>query len=310
MRHMTMVVNKGILSMRIERILAVEGLGTVELWSDAMLAPPTLDRLMRLTDLLIVDHDHHKSIADMALVWQREHAGQKSAPLLILSDAADRNLNRKVQGLEQTRILTKPFVDAALVEAIRTLAPNFVYRDMPVVEARQPSQTSTTVSEASAVGAGSSETGIQAPSAGTGGALRWSDGLRIGIDEIDEEHYDIITYFEKLYSLMREGQGHDFYQELIGFLESYVSVHFDHEERLQREVGYDGLEAHMLLHAEFRQQAIDIIAQHRYQTVTNADLIQINLFVKNWLREHIMIEDMKIGAFLRRQAELQEKDPQ
>lgn len=127
--------------------------------------------------------------------------------------------------------------------------------------------------------------------------IGWSKDYEIGINIIDEEHKEIIEEFEKLYSLMREGKGHNFYNELIAFLERYINDHFEHEEAFQDSIDYPKKEEHYQKHLEFKQKVEDLKAKYNKEMATNYELIQVNLMVKDWLLQHILVEDMKLGEY-------------
>lgn len=129
--------------------------------------------------------------------------------------------------------------------------------------------------------------------------LKWSEDYKIGVLEIDNEHKEIITRFEKLYSLMREGSGHEYYSEILIFLDDYINTHFSHEESLQLKINYPDYEHHRSIHKAFSDAVVKMTKTKSNVPVTNDDLIKLNLFVKNWLLNHILIEDKKIGEFLK-----------
>lgn len=66
--------------------------------------------------------------------------------------------------------------------------------------------------------------------------LQWNDDYAIGVQEIDDEHRSIIERYSILYELMKDGHGHEYYGELILFLNDYVNDHFNHEEQLQKKL--------------------------------------------------------------------------
>ncbi len=50
-------------------------------------------------------------------------------------------------------------------------------------------------------------------------SFSWQSDFEIGIEEIDREHKTIIDSYEKLYLFMKSGRGHEYYNEMIEFLE-------------------------------------------------------------------------------------------
>jgi len=129
--------------------------------------------------------------------------------------------------------------------------------------------------------------------------IKWTDSLAIGVDIVDQEHQAIIKEFNRLYDLMRTGKGHGFYKEFIHFLMDYVDDHLKHEEELMAFVDYQDVISHKRAHDDFRQQVIDLENHHRVGKVSNKDLLELNLMVKDWLVHHIQEVDMKLGDFIR-----------
>lgn len=129
-------------------------------------------------------------------------------------------------------------------------------------------------------------------------SLRWDDDFKIDVNEIDEEHKKIIDKYERLYELMKEGKGHKYYLELLLFLNDYVNTHFAHEQLLHKKENYPLKEAHIEIHEEFKASILKLQKLGLEKDITDMDLIKINIFIKNWLVHHILIEDRKFGDYL------------
>jgi hemerythrin-like metal-binding protein len=127
--------------------------------------------------------------------------------------------------------------------------------------------------------------------------VKWDESLEIGVEIIDNEHRTIVEEFEQLYEKMRIGKGHDLFSHFIIFLDKYVDGHLTHEEEFQQEIKYPEYEIHKEEHDKFREKVKEIRTEFDGKEVTNADLIKLNLFVKDWLIHHIMNVDIKIGAY-------------
>lgn len=130
-------------------------------------------------------------------------------------------------------------------------------------------------------------------------SIVWSDKLAIGIEVIDHEHKEIVEEFDRLYALMRSGQGHNFYKMLMIFLMDYVDKHLKHEEAFMAQINYDDIEEHKQIHKDFRDKVVDLESRHRVGKITNKDLIDLNLILKDWLIHHISEVDMKVGTFVK-----------
>jgi hemerythrin len=138
--------------------------------------------------------------------------------------------------------------------------------------------------------------------------FRLREGYEIGIESIDKEHKEMIDAFEELYNRMHKGLGHKYYDELLAFLDKYIDNHFVNEEKFQEEIDYPDLEEHKKLHEEFKETILAIEEKHKNKEVSDKDLIEINLTIKEWLVEHILIEDRKIGEFVKEKEEEKESE--
>lgn len=129
--------------------------------------------------------------------------------------------------------------------------------------------------------------------------IEWTEELSVGLEMIDQEHREIIKGFNSLYTKMRQGKGHDYYQDFLTFLETYVETHFAHEEAYQEEIMYPDIEEHIKLHCAFKERVMHL-CNSNVSSVTDIELIKLNLFVKDWLINHILSQDKALGDYARR----------
>lgn len=240
----------------------------------AILESTGIHRFVQDAMLLMVDVDHYDGKIDVLVDGIRRDPANPQLPIILLSAAPKKDLVLKAAGYRQTDILVKPFSDTELLEKVLKHRPSPQWKD---IQERTPDENA---SRAEAL------------------TLTWNENYCTGIAQIDEEHKGIVDNFEKLYTMMRSGRGHEYYAELLIFLKHYVDSHFLHEENLQREIGYARLEEHIAAHAQFKAEVTQIIQEREGKTVTNLDLIRLNLFIKEWLIHHILMEDKMIGLSL------------
>jgi len=80
-------------------------------------------------------------------------------------------------------------------------------------------------------------------------------------------------------------------------LVAYTRIHFLQEELLLKTKGFPKYAEHHEKHVAFTRKVQDLEAKMLGGTMTLT--IDIMTFLKNWLREHILVEDTKYGEFLR-----------
>ena len=231
------------------------------------------------SDIYIFDIDNYTIDVVELIVNLKKHSSTREIPIILLSSQSDiKTLKRAIQA-GCTEFVTKPFSDDLLIQKVHKLTKK-EYSNIGLPKLTSEGEEDITTS------------------------FRWNKEYEIGIDAIDREHKLIIDNYEKLYHYMKLGTGHNYYHELILFLEKYVNEHFKNEQEFQQLIGYNLYEEHVLYHREFEAKIKEIITKHQNQKVSNLDLIRINLFLKDWLLQHNLVEDAKIGEFLRNKGKL------
>ena len=133
--------------------------------------------------------------------------------------------------------------------------------------------------------------------------LQWKKEFEVGVAEIDEQHQKLVAIANHVYELMRNDLALDKYDQIVEILQElkeYTVYHFQYEEGLMQKAGYKKRFSHKILHQEFLAQveAVDLSAVDENQ---DAYLVQIMDFIANWLIDHIVGEDKKVGQTVRAQ---------
>lgn len=129
--------------------------------------------------------------------------------------------------------------------------------------------------------------------------IEWSDGLSVGIPEIDADHKRFIFLVNELNrSIVGRRDVDDIKKGLLAIVDDAMQ-HFAHEERLFREWKYPDVDDHASKH-----MWIIKMLQTFIRTVdTKASLtewIEIGLAIKQTLIAHILIDDMKYAKYYRK----------
>ena len=133
--------------------------------------------------------------------------------------------------------------------------------------------------------------------------LQWKEEFEVGVAEIDDQHQKLVAIANHVYELMRNELALDKYDQIVEILQElkeYTVYHFHFEEGLMQKAKYKKRFSHKLLHQEFLAQveAVDLSAVDEEQ---DAYLVRIMDFIANWLIEHIVGEDKKVGQSVRAQ---------
>lgn len=124
--------------------------------------------------------------------------------------------------------------------------------------------------------------------------LEWSDALSVNVEEIDEQHKNLVDMLNALHDAHMARAGKEAQREIIASMVGYVASHFKSEEAYMQKYQYPEFLAHKREHDEFAAKALDL--QNR---VDNQGLIftaEILEFLKRWLQDHILGTDMKYSA--------------
>lgn len=124
----------------------------------------------------------------------------------------------------------------------------------------------------------------------------WNESLSVNNEEVDNEHKGL---FELVNELDHADKTRGLLADIIGRLENYANVHFSHEEKLMKEMGFPGYEEHVKKHRAFVEWLDTVKITYR-RAAESPFLIGdlVNKFLKEWLVEHIQKEDMKYRDFI------------
>ncbi len=129
--------------------------------------------------------------------------------------------------------------------------------------------------------------------------INWDDSFSVGNDDIDRQHKKWIRIFNALHDAILNNDLTPYRTITIRALEdmlNYAKIHFSFEEKYMAGIGYPDVVAHRRLHKDFDTQ---IYQYYRDAQDGNAVLnTKIIKMVRNWLVQHIMIEDMKYKLFV------------
>lgn len=124
----------------------------------------------------------------------------------------------------------------------------------------------------------------------------WDAKYTLNIAELDRQHQKLFALFNDLYAAMQDGHGHEVIDKVLTGVVDYTVYHFDAEERLLRQHGYQEEAAHRAEHAKLAEQAKALVLRHR---AGEAKVTMVTLkFLCDWLNNHILGSDKKFAPFL------------
>jgi hemerythrin len=119
--------------------------------------------------------------------------------------------------------------------------------------------------------------------------LDWIPALSVGIDLVDQEHQHLLQLYNAVAALPEDEVN---VPALLSELAAYAVTHFHDEEQYMLSVGNP---------SEFYLNHVEIHASfvRRLGELKGAPVYQILDYIQEWLFRHIMIEDRKIGTFVK-----------
>jgi hemerythrin len=124
----------------------------------------------------------------------------------------------------------------------------------------------------------------------------WDEKYSVNIPEVDAQHKMLVSMVNDLFESMNAGKGKDILGSILSGLVSYSKTHFSTEERLMKTCDYPDYLHHKKSHDDFTSQALDLKKQFDNGNVTLS--VKVGKFLKEWLINHILVEDKKYVPFL------------
>ena len=133
-------------------------------------------------------------------------------------------------------------------------------------------------------------------SAGEGQFMTFTSALSVGYNAIDEQHIRWIDLINAVYNSLSSGSSREKLGKVLKDLVDYTVWHFGFENKMMAEYNYPEKESHMKLHKDFIAEIKKL--EDRYDS--GEDIMGVNVleFLKDWLSNHIMKIDTKLGAYL------------
>jgi len=128
--------------------------------------------------------------------------------------------------------------------------------------------------------------------------IEWDDSLSVGVDLIDEQHKMLIQKLRDLSDAFEMGREQNKITLTLEFMVDYTDFHFSAEEETMAEHDYPGLKHQEDQHKQFIVTLNNIVEDFKEEGPTKTLATSINVFLHNWLINHIKGVDIKLGQFL------------
>jgi hemerythrin-like metal-binding protein len=131
--------------------------------------------------------------------------------------------------------------------------------------------------------------------------LAWREDFATGVAEIDEQHMILVHTLNEAATKLIHDTSQETLEQITQDLLSYALYHFETEEELMQRYGYaeaadDAAEQHLSQHRAFSAKVVSVRDGLKSgMKITASDLLD---FLNNWLVNHILNTDKKLGAFI------------
>src|SRR5512145_1470410 len=127
--------------------------------------------------------------------------------------------------------------------------------------------------------------------------LNWTTDLSVGVNEIDDQHKQLIGFMNSLHDSMKAGQAKQALDKTLQELADYTVYHFQAEEKYMQKFRYPGYPAHKMKHDAFVRKVTDF--QKDYQAGKLGLSIDLMNFLKDWVTTHIRETDKQYSETFR-----------
>ncbi|HIJ95823.1 MAG TPA: hemerythrin family protein [Desulfuromonadales bacterium] len=126
--------------------------------------------------------------------------------------------------------------------------------------------------------------------------MEWNDSLDVKNAIINDQHQQLLALINGLHDAVIDGNGAEALGKTLKGLMDYTEYHFAAEESLMKTHDYPDAVAHMEQHEKLINQVRGLL--RKYDSGAPIMMINVLMFLRDWLMDHIHIIDKKFGDFL------------
>lgn len=119
--------------------------------------------------------------------------------------------------------------------------------------------------------------------------VQWDESYSVYIKELDMQHQKLFDMINSFYDSMAANQTNLAISKVIAEMKKYALQHFSHEESVMKVKGFPRIKSHQVRHQEFIKKVNEL--EDRLAKGHPVLATDIAKFLKNWIIEHIKMED-------------------
>jgi hemerythrin len=126
--------------------------------------------------------------------------------------------------------------------------------------------------------------------------IQWNQSLSVNVPDIDKQHQRLVKLVNDLHDALHAGKGNDAAAGIIQELIAYTRTHFSYEEKQLELAKYPDIVNHKAAHTALIKKVEEFAEKIKKGQAGIS--IQLSAFLGDWLKNHIMVTDMKYSPFL------------
>ncbi|BBD06766.1 bacteriohemerythrin [Desulfovibrio ferrophilus] len=130
--------------------------------------------------------------------------------------------------------------------------------------------------------------------------VQWDERMSVGVETIDQQHRELLELMNSLHETCSgDACQPDAVQKAADQFSEYTRYHFSTEEQFMDSTSYPEFDEHMEQHMECSMKAADFFGDYLAGGgEVGRDMLE---YLKQWLINHILKTDRKLGLHLRNQ---------
>jgi len=126
-------------------------------------------------------------------------------------------------------------------------------------------------------------------------AIIWNEQrMATGIQEVDQQHKELIRHFNEFHEAMAHGKGQATAIRLLVFLADYTETHFTCEEGCMTRYKCPAAAANLAAHNSLRQEIARLRGHIKDNKLTIMDLVKVEQTLGAWIQDHICSVDIQL----------------
>ncbi|KAB0664079.1 bacteriohemerythrin [Oryzomonas japonica] len=123
----------------------------------------------------------------------------------------------------------------------------------------------------------------------------WETSFNLESGVMNEHHQQLVSLINAAYDAIQLNDSHGMVR-IVGELLDYATYHFRTEADLMRQCGYPSQASHLEQHGHFFRHISDLQSRlHAREPLHNLEIV---VFLKEWLMQHILVTDRELAGYL------------